>query len=129
MLLSEIKGEAAIDTLVNLIDPVSEILADPDVKDAIIKKKAKISIAKEIVKKHKKDIVEILAILNQQTYEEYVSEATLGTILMGTMAMLSDKELENFLDSQVKSMELNASGLHMESTEEKENQSHLSDTL
>ncbi len=121
MLLSEIKGEAAIDTLANLIEPVSAILADPDIKDAVEKKKPKLLIAKDLLKKHKKNAIEVLAALNQKTYEEYVKTASLGSILIETMTMLNDEELISFFNLQVENTGLSASGLLTGITKEKEN--------
>lgn len=113
MKLSQIKGEAAIETLANLLEPVTEILADPDIKDAVEKKKPKLIIAKVLLKKHKKKIIEILAIFNQKTYEQYVKDTTLASILVETIDMLNDEDLMAFFNSQVGNMEGNASGLRM----------------
>lgn len=121
MKLSDIKGEAAIDTLANLIEPVTEILADPDIKEAVEKKKPKLLIAKDLLKKHKKEVIEVLAAFNQKTYEEYVGKASLASILVETIDLLNDEDLMAFFNSQVESMGQSASGLRMVNTEGKKN--------
>ena len=100
MKLSEIKGEAALDVLADLMDPLTAILADPNVKEVVEGKKPKLIIAKSLIKDHKKEIVEIFAILNQKTPEEYMESMTITSLIVETLDLLNDKELNDFLDLQ-----------------------------
>ena len=53
MKLSEVKGEAALDLLADIIEPAAEIMSDPKVKD-LISVKNKGAIIKILIKDHKK---------------------------------------------------------------------------
>lgn len=66
MRLSEIKGVDAIDVIADIIDPVTVILADEEVKKVIESKQPKLIIAKTILKRQKAAILEVLAILNKE---------------------------------------------------------------
>jgi C-terminal processing protease CtpA/Prc len=58
--LSDYKNDAAIDLWADLIDPLSAILTDNKVREAIQSGKSKMDIAKEILKGHKKESVKIM---------------------------------------------------------------------
>ena len=66
MRLSEIKGVDAIDVIADIIDPVTVIMADADIKEVISQKKPTLIIAKVVLKKQKRAILDILAILNNE---------------------------------------------------------------
>lgn len=71
MRLSEIKGENAIDVIADLLDPLTLILADPEIKKVAKSNVDVLTQAKFILKKHKKAVLEILAILDQTPVEEF----------------------------------------------------------
>lgn len=71
MKLSEIRGEAAIDVIADIIDPVTEILADDEVKKIAQSDAAELTIAKVILKRQKKAILEIMAILSGEDPKKY----------------------------------------------------------
>lgn len=100
MKLSEIKGEAALDVLADVMDPLTALLADPNVKKVVEGKKPKLIIAKSLIKDHKKEIVEIFAILNQKTPEEYMESMSITSLITDTLDLLNDKELTDFLELQ-----------------------------
>lgn len=58
--LSDYKGDEAIDLWADLLEPMSNILSDDDVRKVIASKASKMMIAKEILKSHKKEAVEIM---------------------------------------------------------------------
>lgn len=70
MRLSEIKGERALDVLADIIEPISEIMADKEVVKTMggSKKVKAISLA---IKKHKKAVIEVLAALDGKSVDEY----------------------------------------------------------
>ena len=71
MRLSEIKGENAIDVLADILDPLTEILADPKVKEVARSNGPTLIKASKILKYQKKAVLEMLAILNQTPAEEF----------------------------------------------------------
>lgn len=63
-ILTDFKGEAALDLVANIIEPVSVLVADEKVKDMISGELDGVGIAKltsYLLKEHKKEILEILA--------------------------------------------------------------------
>ncbi len=71
MRLSDVKGVDAIDVIADIIDPVTVILADKDIQEAIEKRKPYLLIAKTILKKQKTAILEVLAILHKEDPKEF----------------------------------------------------------
>ena len=98
MKISEFKNEDAIDLLADLIEPTANILADNEIQAAFKAETNKLTIAKKCLKLHKKDVLEILAIVNGQTPEEYTCNPI--SILVDLLAILNDKELVDFFVEQ-----------------------------
>lgn len=119
MKLSELKGEEALDALCDLIDPTVEIFADSEILETY-KTKPKIVLVKTLIKKHKKNIIEILAILNKKTPEEYEKTMSISSLIKEMLDVANDKELTDFFSSQAENMELSVSGSAMVNTEAKE---------
>jgi hypothetical protein len=71
MRLSEIKGTDAIDVIADIIDPVTVILADKEIQEAIETKKPYLLIAKTILKNQKEAILEVLAVLHKEDPKEF----------------------------------------------------------
>lgn len=120
MKLSDFKGEEALDVLADLIDPVTDIMVDDEVEKLYRSGKPKLLLAKYIIKNHKKSVIEILAILNRKTVEEYVKEMTLITLPRTLLELMDDEDLMQLFQSQGQMTEENPSGSATESTEEKE---------
>lgn len=97
MKLSEIKGEAALDLLADIIEPATEIMTDPNMQK-LIKAKNKGAIIKVLIKDHKKSIIEILAALDGVSAEEY--QVNVLTLPIKLLELLNDKELMSFFTSQ-----------------------------
>ena len=60
MKLSDIKGEAALDVLAEVIEPAVEIMADPIIKQLAADDAPKVKFLKPIIKGHKKEIIQIV---------------------------------------------------------------------
>ena len=98
MKISEFKNGDAIDFLVDLIDPITTILSDKEVSDAWSAGNSKLHIAKLCLKKHKEEVIEILAMMDGKPVEEY--ECTPITIIKDMVQLFSDKELMDFFEQQ-----------------------------
>ena len=59
--LSDYKGEEAIELWADLLEPLSVIFEDEKFRKALASKKSKIALAKDILKLHKKEAMEILS--------------------------------------------------------------------
>lgn len=98
MNISEFKNEDAIELLADLIEPTANILSDKAIQSAFMADTNKIKLAKMCLKTHKKDVIEILAIVNGKTAETY--NCTPVTILRDLLAILNDKDLVDFFVEQ-----------------------------
>lgn len=122
MKLSEIKGVDAIEVVADIIDPVTSIMADEEVKKlAEMKPKPPtLLIAKTVLKRQKKAILEILAILhgeNPKTYNPSLIE--LPILLVNLINEIqSNEELQSLFRSQPQMSSSVSSGAVMENTEE-----------
>lgn len=98
MKISEFKNEDAIDLLADLIDPVSSILGDEEIKKAFQANASKMQIAKMCLKNHKQEALEILAKMDGKEVEEYSCNPI--TIIKDLIILLNDKELVDFFSEQ-----------------------------
>lgn len=98
MKLSEIRGEAAIESLGDILTPATEIMADPKVSSAVESGKPKLVIATTILKNHAKSILTILALLNQEDPETY--NPSLLALPKMVMDLLEDEELMDLFHLQ-----------------------------
>lgn len=119
MRLSDFKGEEAIDVLADIIEPLSIILIDEEIQKLAEKKVAPLFYVKPILKVHKKEIIEILAILDRKTVEDYKKDLNLLTLPMQVLELINDPEVQNLFSSQGQSriIPLASSGPAMENTE------------
>lgn len=90
MKLSQFKGPEAYDVLAELMEPVGEICADPEIRKTA-QEGSKLKTAKALIKNHGESINKILAILNREDPETYAPN--LAQILLQVMDLLNDEEL------------------------------------
>ena len=118
MKLSEFRGEAALDAMADLIDPLTEIASDK-ILVGLLRKKNMVDAIKLGLRNHKKAILAILAILNQQDVETY--NPSLAEIPKMLLDLLNDKELLDLFQSQAETTEKTSSSSVMENTGAEEN--------
>lgn len=115
--LSEYKDDEALDLLADIVEPAAAIFADKNVKEAF-RSDNKFKAAKAIIKTHKKEIIEILARLNNTPVEEY--HCNIFTLPAVILQILQDQELVDFFSSAVGAEDVNASFELTANTEETE---------
>ena len=71
MKLSEIKGEKAIEVFADLLEPVGKMLTDGEIKGLIEQDAPKVEIVQKLLKNHSKEVIEMMAILDDVPVEEY----------------------------------------------------------
>jgi hypothetical protein len=118
MKLSEIKGDRALDVMADLIDPIASIMSDKELVSAMNSKLPTLLIAKKILKSKKKEIITILALLNDEDVNTF--EPNLLLLPKMLIDLLSDKELMELFQSARQNLEGASFGLAMESTQETE---------
>lgn len=112
--LSEIKNKEALDTLVELIDPVVEICKDAELKQ-VMADNNRVQAIKLAVKNHKKQVVQILAILDGENPQTY--EFNIVTLPIKLMELFNDEDMMAFFASQGWMNSETSSGSVTENTE------------
>ena len=114
--LSDYKDEEAIELWADLLDPISTILTDKEMQVVLRSKKAPIILAKEILKRHKKESSEILLRIDDTP----LTGLNIITRLVSVISDVgNDKDVKSFFEYVVQVTKENASsGSPTESTEE-----------
>lgn len=111
--LSEIKGEDALDVLADVLDPFVEIANDAEFVNIVRSGKNKLYIAKYLLKNHKTEVIQILAILDGQDVETYKPNVVQIPLML--LSLLNDPDLTVLFTS---ADTVTSSGSATENTEE-----------
>lgn len=116
MKLSEIKGKRTLDVVAGLFSPVMAIAQDKDAmaffapQDAPKGMTAEQAFAQrmgkavpQLIATHRSDIIEILAVINGCTAEEYERDLTLPSLIQHVYEIITDDDLLAFFESAGKS--------------------------
>lgn len=111
MRLSEIKGERVFDVIADIIEPACSIAQDKDAADLFDRSKerpegmtakefalerVKRSVPK-LMRSHRDDLVAIMAAIEGVSFEEYMGEVTISSLIKAVYEMLTDEDLLAFL--------------------------------
>ena len=114
MKLSEYQGEAALDILADLIEPVGEIMSDKEIGEVFKKNRFKgIGLA---IKKHKKAVMKIMATMDGIPVEEY--KCNVLTLPVKILELLNDPDLVQLFTYQGQTGDAKSSGSASENIEE-----------
>lgn len=91
-----LSNEESLDLFADLLEPVAEILADKDVKEAFESKK--ICGVKLAIKNHKAEVIQILALVDGIPVEEY--KVSVFTLPMKLLELLNKPEVSELFQSQ-----------------------------
>lgn len=94
MKLAEMDNERALDAFAEILDPMAEIFTDAELRKAVDENKSYMSIIQLAIKKHKKEIIEILATMEGVPVEEY--KCNIFTLPLKLMQIIKDEELAEF---------------------------------
>lgn len=115
MKLDNFKGEDAVDIIADVIEPASDIIADPEFQKLMRTGGIPyIKIAVYVLREHKKPILEIYEALEKESKEN----ATPTKLLKLIVDILEDKELSELFFSQGQTEALKSSGSVTENTED-----------
>lgn len=116
---SDFKGDDAIDLWADLLEPITKVISDPEVKKVVTSGKSKIIIAKELCKGHKQEVTEIL----QRIDDTPIDGLNLMIRLIDILEDIGEQpEIKSFFGSAAEEQtEIESSGSPMESTEAEEN--------
>ena len=116
--LADVKGDAALDLVADLIDPVTEIMSDPVVAAAYrgTEKEpgSKAKAIKVAIKTHKKAVTTILALMDEEDPKTY--EPSAMVIPVRLLQILNDPDMNSLFTSADQSSEENTSGSVSENT-------------
>lgn len=114
MKLSEFKDEKAIEVVANLLDPICNIVANPENEKA--KSKNVAAFLGAMLRNNRKDVMDMLAILNDEDPADFHCNA--ASVLKNVLELASDKELMQLFGAQGKTAA--SSGSASENTEGRE---------
>jgi len=116
--MREIKGEAVIDVLADIIEPVANIAQDEEIKEILKKEIVEEGVdtralaierlknhVPKLIKNHKQDVITILAVLAGEDVDDYRKNLTFAKLFSDVTELLNDAELVSFFTSQVSSGE------------------------
>lgn len=113
--LSEIYGEDALDVLADLIEPLSEFALDKTFVE-LIRKGDKIKAVKHAIKEHKKAVLTVMAVLEDENPATYAPPLLRLPVML--LELFNDPELLVLFPS---GQTVTSSGSASENTEETEN--------
>ncbi len=109
MKLSEIRGERVFDVVADIIDPIVVIASDKDASKLFKREKCPdgmepweffLQRVREslptLVKTHKKELITILAVINDVDEGEYVKELSFPKLLADLIELVNDAEFVSF---------------------------------
>lgn len=109
MKLSEIRGERVFDVIADVIDPIVTIASDKEAAGLFKREKCPEGMEPwqfflekvrkslpTLVKTHKKELVTILAAINDVDEEEYVKELSFPKLLADLIELVNDTEFVSF---------------------------------
>lgn len=117
MKLSNLRGEDAIDTMADLIEPITEIASDKEF-EKLYKSKPLLFSVKHCLKHHKKSVLEILAILNCEDPDYF--DPKFWEIPKMIFDVLDDENVKSLFLSQQMSNSSDTSSAVVENSEETE---------
>ena len=114
MRLSDVKGERVFDVVADLIEPVTAIAQDPEMKALLdvrnvpegvgVKDHAFACVRKhapKLIKAHKKDVIAILAAIEGTTPKKYAAGITMASLLKDVFELATDEDFLDFLASNI----------------------------
>lgn len=94
MKITDIKGEAALDALAEIIEPIAKICGDEEIANMYKAKMPVVKIVKPLIQNHKSEVIEILAILDGEDPKTYAKKVNLLTLPKKLLEVLNDEEIK-----------------------------------
>ena len=115
--LSDYKGEEAIDLWADLLDPIVDIVGDPEINKMLKARKPMLVTAKEVIKRYKKEAIQILERIDPTP----VNGFNLLIRLVSVMKEVGDDPtFQSFFESAAETDVKTPSGFAMANTEGEE---------
>lgn len=121
MRISDYKGEKALYKLAEMLEPITVIMTDEEVKNNLRKKSGRMAAVKAMISKHAHAVIEIFGILDDvdmtKDYDKYAETVTLVTLPKRLLEILNDPDLMELFYSEGQNDSSASSGSHTENTE------------
>lgn len=121
MKLSEIKGEEAMEVLADILESATVIMQDEEIVRGFRKGGERIKIISTMLRKYKKEIIQILAAMERKPVDEF--ECNVMTLPAKLIEIFNDAELMGFFFSPAETDLSNGSGSATENTGDGESDS------
>ena len=118
MKLSEIRGEEAMEVLADIIEPAGTIMGDKEIVDGIRSKEDRMKTISTVLRKYKKEVVQILAATERKNVKEYMKEVNVLSLPLKLLEIFNDEELMSFFSPQDQTTSGKPFGSVTENTEE-----------
>ena len=106
MKLAEIKGDRALDVIAEIMEPIGNIATDKNSANIIAQlknKETRLEVLKgnvpSLIKNHKKDLITILALLDNTSYKEYKAKMTLVSLIKDLVSLVTDEVFDELFTS------------------------------
>lgn len=106
MKLAEIKGERALDVIAEIMEPIGNIATDKNSANVIAQlrnKETRFEVLKgnlpSLIKNHKKDLITILALLDNVSYKEYKEKMSLFSLAKDLFSLVDDDVFDELFTS------------------------------
>lgn len=117
-------GESKLDVCADIAGPFFDIFADEDIVKAQKEKKGRRAFIDAVMKKHSKEVVEILARVQTEegiSTEEYIEKTGIMAIPIEFLRLTNDPMMSAFFNVQGQSKDVTSSGFAVENTEVSKN--------
>lgn len=122
MRISDYKGEKALYKLAEMLEPITVIMTDEEVRDNLRKKSGRMAAVKAMISKHAHAVIEIFGILDDvdmtKDYDKYAETVTLISLPKRLLEILNDPDLMELFYSEGQNDSSASSGSRTVSTEE-----------
>lgn len=105
--LSEHNREDAVVTIGLLIEPLTEVLGDPEVKKIVTSEGGKTKVISYVLKKYPTEILQVMAILDgvdiedERAFDEYKDGVNIFTLPKHLLEIINDPMMQSLFFSQV----------------------------
>lgn len=120
MKLTDYYGEDAIDLLADMLEPITEILTDQRIADAVNVGEGRLTIVRKLMKWHKKEILHIMALSEGKDAETY--SPNFFALPVKLIELFSQPEMQMLFSSQEQMNVSESSGTATEITTGQEDQ-------
>ena len=116
---TELDNFESLDLLADLLEPMTEILGDPEIRKAYEEKSTKlVTIVSMMIRRHKPEVIRIMALIDGIPENEY--KVNVFTLPINVIQLLNNKNVREMFPFANQKKETESSGSVMENTEESE---------